>query len=897
MKRVLFLLLFLFYLGTFFIQAQGVPPPPSDMWYPDIDGDTYGDPDNGVWGEVSGYVRNKTDCDDSMASVNPGATEIPDNGIDENCDGLYASTWYLDFDGDFFGDPNVSQIANTQPAGYVADNTDCNDGDAAINPNTIWYADVDGDGYGNDSSSEVGCTSSLANATLDDNDCNDGNSNINPGATEIPGNSIDEDCDGLDASIWYYDFDSDGFGDPNVSQIANTMPVNYVPDYTDCDDDNSNIYPGATEIPGNGIDEDCDGSDSAIWYRDIDIDGYGDSAISQVSPTQPAGYVADNTDCNDGNFNINPGATEIPDNGIDENCDGADAKTWYLDSDSDGFGDPNQSQVANTQPNNYVADSTDCDDSDAAINPDTIWYADVDGDGYGDDSSSQVGCTSTLPNATLDDTDCNDGNSNINPGATEILNNSIDDDCNPATPDDAPACVPSDGWENVGNGTISSAEASFSDVAYDNNGTAYVVYQDLDNGQKAAVKKFNGSWQSVGTNFSGIAEYTNIAVDGNGDPFVVYTDHNNAKKATVKKFNGSSWVTVGTEGFSQGEVLYTNIVIGDNNVPYVVYSDLSKSKKATVKKFNGSSWVTVGTDGFSSARAYSIAIAVDGNNLPYIVYKDYGNSKKATVKWFNGTSWETVGTEGFSAGEVNFIDIAVDSNNKPYVSYRDFGNDYKATVKKYNGSNWETVGTVGFSDSNVRFTNIVLDKNDTPYVSYRDDGSSKKATVKKFNGTSWETLGTDGFSNSQAENASMAMDNIGNIMVVHSYSSGVFAKKFTVCPDNAAPAKSGPIAGNEEIIDTPLAFKSDVKVYPNPFDEYVNIAYNLKDAAIVKLWVFDLNFRLIKYLEFTESSKGSYNIQWDGTSYSGAKVANGLYVIQLEAGDIKNASRVLMTKN
>ena len=63
-------------------------------------------------------------------------------------DAVQPITWYADADEDGFGDPNVSQAANTQPTGFVADNTDCNDEDATINPETIWYADTDEDGFG-----------------------------------------------------------------------------------------------------------------------------------------------------------------------------------------------------------------------------------------------------------------------------------------------------------------------------------------------------------------------------------------------------------------------------------------------------------------------------------------------------------------------------------------------------------------------------------------------------------------------------------------------------------------------------------------------------------------------------------------------------------------------------
>ena len=120
-----------------------------------------------------------------------------------------------------------------------------------------------------------------------DQDCDDNNPNINPQATEIENNDIDEDCDGIALVI---DMDNDGF---NSSE--------------DCDDDNPNINPQATEIENNDIDEDCDGIALVI---DMDNDGFNSDQ-----------------DCDDNNPNINPQAEEIGNNGIDEDCDGEDLIT------------------------------------------------------------------------------------------------------------------------------------------------------------------------------------------------------------------------------------------------------------------------------------------------------------------------------------------------------------------------------------------------------------------------------------------------------------------------------------------------------------------------------------------------------------------------------------------
>ena len=72
----------------------------------------------------------------------------------------------------------------------------------------------------------------------------------------------------------------------------------------------------------------CESDDSdtpctlRTWYVDLDNDGYGTSDATIESSLPPAGYAAENTDCDDTDASINPGATEIPNDGVDSDCDG-----------------------------------------------------------------------------------------------------------------------------------------------------------------------------------------------------------------------------------------------------------------------------------------------------------------------------------------------------------------------------------------------------------------------------------------------------------------------------------------------------------------------------------------------------------------------------------------------
>ena len=167
-------------------------------------------------------------------------------------------------------------------------------------------------------------------------DCNDTDPNVYAGALEQC-NHLDDDCDlAIDEGVtqtYYFDADTDTYGIASVTTQACTQPAGYAAQAGDCNDEDATIHPGATELPSDSVDQNCDTKE--LCYQDIDGDGYRpptesttSSADLDCTDTGEASSTLPATDCNDRSSTIHPGATELCD-GVDNNCDGAtDSSCW-----------------------------------------------------------------------------------------------------------------------------------------------------------------------------------------------------------------------------------------------------------------------------------------------------------------------------------------------------------------------------------------------------------------------------------------------------------------------------------------------------------------------------------------------------------------------------------------
>lgn len=455
----------------------------ASTFYHDVDGDGFGgDEAVAACSAPSGYTTDATDCNDTDATIHPGAEELCD-GQDQNCNGQVDEgptdplIFYPDADKDGHGDPVQPTFACSAPNGYVESADDCDDTEASIHPGAIetcnrldddcngqiddnvpnlpaWYLDSDGDGYGQADAPVYACEA--PGRTLAAGDCDDTNAAIHPNATELC-NDRDEDCDGIaddgvPTSAWYPDADHDGHGATVAPVMDCAAPIGLIASHDDCNDSVAGIHPGAMELC-DGIDQDCDnkiddGLPTSHYYPDLDQDKYGNPASPVDACAAPAGLILTAGDCDDALNTVHPGADEHC-NDRDDDCDGSvdegalDARTVYKDVDQDGFGG-NQTLSSCSTPAGYSPVGGDCNDAQATIYPgadeycndldddcdgtvdeDAVdalaWAEDADGDGYGD-GPLIMSCEAADGQVLVDadhPADCDDTDAAYHPDATE----------------------------------------------------------------------------------------------------------------------------------------------------------------------------------------------------------------------------------------------------------------------------------------------------------------------------------------------------------------------------------------------------------------------------------------------------------------------------------------------
>lgn len=429
-----------------------------ELCYADEDGDGFGfsarvDVLGGNCAGVAGASATGDDCADDDPSRSPAALEQPGDGVDQNCDGL--ELCYADDDGDGYGVASLrySRAVDCVDAFVSPRPDDCDDRreGAFVHPEApdapgdgvdqdcdgldACFLDADLDGFGSDALAGWGAVDCSAAPGLAGTaeDCDDADPGRFPGALEVVADGIDQSCDGGDRC--FFDRDLDGYGGVVSGESGVAVcgaAVGFSSTADDCADVGAGAalrHPGATERLADGVDQDCDGVDACP--RDADADGHGGSDATPGVSLQCGdglGEAFDAADCNDADPTVGPSAPDIPQDGVDQDCDGFDA--CFTDDDGDGFGSAIavDSVEGTCEGAGRSSLGGDCDDAHATVSPGSpeVPWNGLDDDCVGGDARDVDG--DGVEARAVGGPDCDDLRADIAPGVVERVDGR-DEDC------------------------------------------------------------------------------------------------------------------------------------------------------------------------------------------------------------------------------------------------------------------------------------------------------------------------------------------------------------------------------------------------------------------------------------------------------------------------------------
>jgi len=294
---------------------------------------------------------------------------------------------------------------------------------------------------------------------------------------------------------------------PGDDTSAPDLDGDGVPDSEDCDPEDPYTYPGANDIPYDGVDNDCAGDGD---LTDFDGDGY-DSV-----------QVEGGTDCNDGNPTIFPGAAEVCYDGIDQDCAGDEDSD---DCDGDGYDR-----------------FSDCNDEDPTISPgvEEVWYDGVDQDCSGPNDSDYDADDDGLDHSDFGGGDCDDADATVGQGEAEKWDG-IDGDCDGEIDKMDERDMDLDWWGNV-----SDNQGAL--------GLSATFMSDLDgDGSRTLVLGSNGGWPVEIENLDQFSTgvYLVDVADGAGDVTSVSYAHVPANSADGTGWDLASLGDVDGDGFDE----------------------------------------------------------------------------------------------------------------------------------------------------------------------------------------------------------------------------------------------------------------------------------------------------------------------------------------------------------
>jgi len=333
-------------------------------------------------------------------------------------------------------------------------------------------------------------------------------------------------------------------------------------------------------------------------------------------------------------------------------------------------------------------------------------------------------------------------------------------------------------WELVGSTDFYAAEAHYTHIETDGEGTPYVLASSFDS-DDLGVYQFDGDdWVLLDSKMdTDSPNHTSLAVtdegvvyitDGNGDVLMYaddeWTDIGNYSTGTysvdlvpdgdgglfmavsneeeVYHYDGSDWSSLGN--YHDDITAALSLVVDENDQPMLLYgADYVNIPYSEVSVYDGTDWSVKGGDYvYPDNRTYfyhDIAVSSDGD-ITVALVSGFSDQKLKIVQFNNG-SWEVL-TEDLIGGGADDCKVEYDANGNLIVTYVDLSSSGKLSTQMYDGTSWKHMGIKGFTGV-AGSLDLTLGKYDWPYVVYYDESNSSEITVKRYVDLTFDPTGLE----------------------------------------------------------------------------------------------------------------------------------------------------------
>jgi hypothetical protein len=311
---------------------------------------------------------------------------------------------------------------------------------------------------------------------------------------------------------------------------------------------------------------------------------------------------------------------------------------------------------------------------------------------------------------------------------------------------------------------------------------------------------------------------------------------------------------------------------GGGNSLVIFHDELYVGGSGGVRRWTGSTWELPG-----GVMLFGVTQAMTVWN-DRLVVGGYHYSWNHIAQW-NGSAWTTVGT-GVNDGIEDLTVYEGDLIAGGWFTAA--GGGPASSIARWNGSSWSEFG--GGLGNSVQ--NLEVSGNDLYVGGNFNSLTGDPNYIARWDGAAWRPLGSGLLG---APLALLADEATGKLWV-----GGNLLQSGGIPAVNAAQWTFGVAVAVAEAETPSLDF--GVRARPNPFRAKASVSFTLPGHSRVRAEVYDVRGRIVSRLADGVFGGGEHTIEWDGRGYSSARVAPGVYLLRLEAGERTITRKLVLSR-